>query len=346
MHILPKKLYVESITRSDECFERFYFHILLQNMMAGTVDAEKVEIVLRNPELGSTLRQTFEGRLLQELFLQSQPFIDKADEAGPAIHPLKKRGIVDHHLEVKGHLRFSEVECHFAGRDSNGNPVVGATRRELCRDKPSTVLTLPVRGRWWVAGGHSSLEPHSRSYLPALTYAYDFVQIGQGTKSYRNDGARNSDYFCYGEDVLAAADGEVVVATDGVEENLPSKTPADAPECYQSPASIPMPGNHVVIKHAEGEYTFYAHLQPRIRVRVGQKVRRYQLLGRVGNSGESTEPHLHFHLADGVSLNASNGMPIAFSNWLEDAFSISPGRVEEGIMLSREIIASAEDNDG
>jgi len=72
-------------------------------------------------------------------------------------------------------------------------------------------------------------------------------------------------------------------------------------------------GNHVIIDLGGGRYAFYAHLQPgSLRVILGQKVRRGEVVGLLGNSGNSTEPHLHFHLSDGNSPLASEGIPYGY----------------------------------
>lgn len=341
--ILPKKLYVESIKRADECFDRYMFHIVLQNKTHGRVRAERVELVLKNPAYGSKLIQVFEGDLLSQLFNRSQRFVEDSDAGTIDISPERMRGIVGYKIECEGALQFTDVEFNFFGRLPDGNAVEGRQQRALYRDAAQTALTLPMRGRWWVVGGHSNLEPHTRSYLRAITYAYDFIQIGENGKSYQGEGIKNSDYYSYNQPVLAAAEGYVILANDGVEENVPSKTPQNDPECYDDPASIPMAGNHVVVKHNDNEYTFYAHLQPRLAVAAGQEVQRGQTLGYVGNSGASTEPHLHFHLADGPTLDSSYGIPVSFVNWREDAFSITPAMVERGIILSREFVESVED---
>jgi hypothetical protein len=239
-------------------------------------------------------------------------------------------------------LQFTEVECLFDGLDTEGGTVQGQRQCRLSRDGAQVELTLPLRGRWWVAGGHFNLEPHSRSHLSAIRYAYDFVRIGDEGKSYRNDGLENSDYYSYGQPVLAAAAGRVITAVGDVDENMPSYSPRRNPEHYVNPVKIPMLGNHVILRHTENAYTIYAHLQPSLKVSVNQQVDAGQILGTIGNSGESTEPHLHFHLADGAHLESANGIPVLFKGWKEDAFGIMAAPVESGVILSREIIESVE----
>ena len=338
--ILPKTLHVEVIERSGESYERYLFHLIFRNRTGGAVTAERVALALKNEAGDSRLLHTFEGESLRRHFERGQPFIDD-DEATLEIPRGRARGIVEYKFEC-GASDFTEAECLFRGRDADGVLVEGRQSRALSRRGSRTSLLLPLRGRWWVAGGHFSLEPHSRSHLPALAYAYDFIRLGDGGKSYRGDGLKNSDYYAYGQPVHAAAEGTVVAALGGVEENLPSRTPRRNPECYPPAGDIPMLGNHVVIRHAGGEHTFYAHLQPSLGVSEGEQVAAGQVIGRVGNSGESTEPHLHFHLADGPSVTSAEGIPVAFDGWKEDAFGIMSAPAGRATILSREMIESVD----
>jgi len=107
------------------------------------------------------------------------------------------------------------------------------------------------------------------------------------------------------------ADGIVVVVKDGIPENVPGRTSRAVPITLET-----VGGNHVIIDIAGGRYAFYAHLKPgSVRVHPGEHVRRGQVIGRVGNSGNSTEPHLHFHLSDGPSPLGSEGLPYAYDSF-------------------------------
>ncbi|HEX7316263.1 MAG TPA: M23 family metallopeptidase [Pyrinomonadaceae bacterium] len=339
--ILPKTLHVEVVERAGESHERYFFHLIFRNRAGGTVTAEQIVLTLKNEAGDARLLHTFEGDSLRRLFEKSQPFIEDG-EGTLEIPPGRARGIVEYRLEGDGASGFTEAECLFSGRDAEGQSVRGRRRRGLSRRGALTRLLLPLRGRWWVAGGHFGLEPHSRSHLPSLAYAYDFIQLGDGGKSYRNDGLANEDYYAYGQPVFASAEGRVVTAVGGVAENLPSRTPRRNPEDYSPTADTPMLGNHVVIVHEGGEHTFYAHLQPSLSARAGERVATGQVIGKVGNSGESTEPHLHFHLADGPSVSNAEGIPVAFDGWKEDAFGIMSAPAGHATVLSREMIESLD----
>jgi hypothetical protein len=126
----------------------------------------------------------------------------------------------------------------------------------------------------------------------------------------------SSMFYGYGADVIAVADGRVVDTQDGIPENVPQ---ADGRVITPVPLTDrTFPGNIVTLKIGEGQYAFYAHLQPgSLRVKVGDRVRKGQLLGKVGNSGNSVGPHLHFQVSNGPELNASDFVPHVYrSYWL------------------------------
>ena len=173
--------------------------------------------------------------------------------------------------------------------------------------------TLPFRGEWLVYnGGVTPADSHSWDVL-TQRYAYDFVIADAALRRHSGDGRALTDYFCYGRDVIAPADGEIITVRDGVRD---TPHPGSGWIDFLSPD---FRGNFVIIKHAEGEYSFLAHLIPgSIVVRVGQRVQRGQIIGRCGNSGHSTEPHLHFHLQDRPSFWLAAGLPLKFDDLIID----------------------------
>lgn len=166
---------------------------------------------------------------------------------------------------------------------------------------------LPFAGDWLVCnGGLTEATSHSWGVL-AQRYAYDFFKADDEYRRHSGRGNRLTDYYCYGEDILAAADGTVVKVLDAIK---------DAPLVGYGMADFlcrHVAGNHVVIKHADGEYGFYAHLiRGSISVKEGESVKQGQPIGQCGHSGHSSEPHLHFHLQDTSSFYNSMGLPIRF----------------------------------
>jgi hypothetical protein len=178
------------------------------------------------------------------------------------------------------------------------------------------VISPPLRGSEWLAGnGPSNSSGHRRALFPisgtahiAQRFAIDFLQLREDGKSYTGDQKDNKNYRCYGAEALAVADGTVVAVKDGIPENIPGATSRAVPITLET-----VGGNHVILDLGNGRFAFYAHLQPgSLKVKMGDKVKRGQVLGLVGNSGNSTEPHLHFHISTSNSPLATEGVPYAF----------------------------------
>jgi murein DD-endopeptidase MepM/ murein hydrolase activator NlpD len=169
-------------------------------------------------------------------------------------------------------------------------------------EKSAIPLALPFRGRWVVFWGGDTLEQNQHVLHRSQRRAADLVIADDRGKTFRGEGKANADYYAYGQELLAVADGEVVTVIDGVPENAPG-----AMNPYFAP------GNAVILRHTPTLYSVYAHLQPGSpRVRVGQKIRRGEVLGLCGNSGNSSEPHLHFQLQDGPRFEDSWGVEAVF----------------------------------
>jgi murein DD-endopeptidase MepM/ murein hydrolase activator NlpD len=163
---------------------------------------------------------------------------------------------------------------------------------------------------WLAANGPSPSTGHRRALVVvegaphiAQRFAIDYLKVNAEGRSYVGDRLKNASYLAYGADALAVADGRVVAVKDSIPENIPGSRAV--PITLET-----VGGNHVILDLGDGHYAFYAHLQPgSIRVRIGERVRTGQVLGLVGNSGNSTEPHLHFHVSDANSPLGSEGIP-------------------------------------
>lgn len=187
-----------------------------------------------------------------------------------------------------------------------------------------TAFALPLEGMWYDGAG-PSLHTHHRWAVPQ-EFAHDFMRIGANSLSYSGEGKSFTDYYAYGQPVLAAADGQVVAVLDGEPEDVALLQQAGEPlETYVqrivgrqneqlTRGARGIIGNHVVIKHGD-EYSYYAHLKPgSVRVKVEDMVTRGQQIAAVGSSGSSTEPHLHFHVCDGPDTMTCAGIPANFEN--------------------------------
>lgn len=177
---------------------------------------------------------------------------------------------------------------------------------------------LPFEGVWFVImGGDTAIENH-HVVAADQRHAYDiFVWKEGGTFS--GDSAVNENYWAYGQRLLAPAAGTIVTAIDG----LPDQVPLESTD-VTNPA-----GNHVVIEVAEGEYLLIAHMQPgSLTVAVGDVVESGQQVGVVGNSGNTSEPHIHIHLQDQPTFNpeTATGLPLEFTDYLANGMTVERGQ--------------------
>ena len=175
------------------------------------------------------------------------------------------------------------------------------------------VITPPLGGdHWWAANGPSNTSGHRRALIPidahaviSQRFAIDWVKVGDDGKTYKGDPLDNKNYYAFGVNAYAVADGIVTEVKDGIPLNVPGENSRAVPITLET-----VGGNHVIIDIGNGNFAFYAHLQPgSLRVKLGDKVRRGQIVGLVGNTGNSTEPHLHFHVSNANSPLGSEGLP-------------------------------------
>ncbi|MEP6647871.1 MAG: peptidoglycan DD-metalloendopeptidase family protein, partial [Saprospiraceae bacterium] len=176
-------------------------------------------------------------------------------------------------------------------------------------EKPSmtrnkTKMTLPFTGEWIVFWGGDTKEQNYHIISRSQKNALDIMKMDEKEKTFRTNGKKNEDYYAFGQPLIAPCDAEVVTVIDGVKDNIPGEMNTDQ-----------VTGNTVVLKTAAVEYILFAHFKLNsIKVKVGDKVTRGQMLGLCGNSGNSSEPHLHFHIQDKENMIGSTGIKCYFDN--------------------------------
>lgn len=174
-------------------------------------------------------------------------------------------------------------------------------------------LIFPLRGPFMVARGHVT-DPSGHSEW-SQHYAYDIMGLGPRYEPVRTDGSTNEDFYGWGREVVAPGDGVVTYARHDVPDN---KKPGERER--ELLLKLPEPqwavaGNVVVIDHGGGEFSILGHLrQGSVRVRAGGRVRAGEVVGLIGNSGNSGGPHLHYHLMGGPALFRHDGLPSRFDN--------------------------------
>ena len=151
----------------------------------------------------------------------------------------------------------------------------------------------------------------SISVLPMI---FSFSR-GRSGQSHRDKGETNSDYYCYGQPIYAPADGNVVKTENDLADNKPGE--------MNPKAAL---GNYVILDHGCGEFSFFVHFQQgTVAARIGDRVRSGQLLARCGNSGNSSEPHLHYHLQNTPVPFEGDGLPAFFLEYLTDGKPVMRG---------------------
>jgi hypothetical protein len=220
-------------------------------------------------------------------------------------------GIVWFHLLFKTYEDIPKVLVHHLVVSSEKGQLTETGGRTPVTFEPAIVLGPPLRGAGWLAADGCCKAPrHIRALLPvngslhlAQRFAIDWERLNDERRLFVGDPKDVKNYFAYGQEVLAVADATVVRAVDRFTDQVPGPLPP----------SIPLQeadGNHIILDLGNGRFALYAHLQPRsIQVHVGDRVQRGQILARVGNTGNTIAPHLHFHVMSAPLSLASNGLP-------------------------------------
>ena len=213
------------------------------------------------------------------------------------------------------------IRVSVRGVSSGGTPVTTQNHLRVIQYIPTTEYHFPLKGRWYIAAS-GSVRSHHRTQ-PVHEFALDLIQIGEGGRSHKGTGTSHSDYYAFEQNVHSVADGIVETVYDGIldtrlrrqDESLEAYRKAVLQPIAASDTPHGTGGNQVIVAHKDGEYSSYAHLMnDSIRVRKGDHVKRGQVLGQIGLSGDGYEPHLHFQLTDGPHIEYSRGIPAIFGN--------------------------------
>ena len=197
----------------------------------------------------------------------------------------------------------------------------------------ATVISPPFKGNGWVNGNGCCLEvgPHrfvtnamNGTLDPSEQFAIDWVKIDSAGHAYKTDGKAPEDWYCYGTDILAVAPGTVVE----IVRDLPNVPPGKNPEGLTIPQ---IAGNRVIVDMGAGRYAGYFHLAPNsLTVHVGDHVERGQKLGLLGNTGNSSAPHLHFQIMDRPSSLDDTSLPFVFDHMqLEGRVTANLGDIDD-----------------
>lgn len=196
----------------------------------------------------------------------------------------------------------------------NQGLVEGLMVKEFQEEKPSplersaTSMILPFKGEWTIFWGGDTRELNYHVDYTQQRGAFDIVMTNESNSTYKTDGKTNADYYAFGKEIIAPAAGEVIQVVDGVKDNIPGVM-----------NTLHVPGNTVIIKTANGEYLFFAHFkQQSIVVKQGQQVKQGELLGLCGNSGNSSEAHLHFQVQNSEDMSTTTNLKSFFTEIMVD----------------------------
>jgi hypothetical protein len=258
--------------------------VVLQSLDAAAI-AGRLQAAGRRESAGGKLAGSAQGLLFVHVTLAAGGAIPTHLSHRVTVHasaaPLGRQEIT----ESGGDVTVDRQTVVSIGPPLHGAGYISAD--SCCDAVRHTRAALPVNGRVWVA----------------QRYAVDWEELDAQGRIYAGDRERLESYTIFGKPVIAVADAVVASVTDGLPEQIPGKYPTNIPLDEAD-------GNSVILDLGEQHYAMYAHMQPgTIQVRVGQRVAVGQLLGLVGNSGNSVAPHLHFQVNNRPSSLASSGLP-------------------------------------
>lgn len=195
--------------------------------------------------------------------------------------------------------------------------VIGTHHTEL------KVLSPPVTGTNWLAddGPSNDQDNHHRRgilvfqgrALISRRYAIDWQQSQEG-KTFSGDASDKRSYYAYGKPVLAVADSTVVTVRDGLPDNVPRHNGEFTPAIDMTPDTVF--GNYIVLDLGGQQFATYCHLQPgSLHVKVGDHVRRGQVLAMIGDSGDARQPHVHFQVQTSANPLAGEGVPYLIDHY-------------------------------
>jgi murein DD-endopeptidase len=254
------------------------------------VPAENVLVYVEPTDRGDKRGQIGEGH-------GAVIFVDLMLDAGARV-PMELRHRFT--FDIKGNAAL--------GRTING-PVVAVVRQ------PTPVLRAPLSGTAWIAFNALTSYDHRRALQAvdgrlriAQRFAIDWMRLGPDGRLFHGDAKSNDNFYGYGAEVLAVADARVSDLRDGLSDNDGATERSSRVVTVDSAV-----GNYLTLDLGSGRFALYAHLQPgSLKVKLGDHVNAGQVLARLGNSGNSDAPHLHFQLTDGNSPMGSEGIPYEF----------------------------------
>jgi len=261
--------------------------------------------------------KNFRGETAQ-IFLGIERFWNnECISSKPTLEPNQETGVLLEHFKIFQKEPIDEciVSVFYTQNSKERNSIC---KIPIIQYKNKNRYIFPLKGAWLVANNYDNIYFHRQDH--SQEFAIDLIQLTDDFKLFPKENTKNRDYPSYGKEVYAVADGKVVDCFNKFPENPPgfgSRLPKEEwDRLKEEYGFVPWGfGNYVIIEHAGNEYSLYAHMIPEsLTVENGNSVRQGEVIGLVGNSGNSDAPHLHFHLMNGPSILSARGLPCHFSN--------------------------------
>ena len=298
------------------------------NFTADNIPVTKVEVL--DTRAGGILA-TFDAAAI------ANRLVVRDFAAVPGTMGASQVGILYLHVILDSRRDVPRVIDHRIATVDKGETIVATAARSRIARPTDLLFDAPLRGSRYIAGdGCCDSTRHIRATLPlngqaftAQRFAIDWEQLDEQGRIYVGDPKDPESYIIYGKPAYAVADAKVVEVVDG----MPNSPIGSLPNLPVDKAD----GNHVILALGDGSYALYAHFKPySVRVYEGQYVRRGQVLGLVGTSGNSSEPHLHFHVTDGPTLR-SNGVPYLLKRFSATQRGASTAAFDQAIVDGKPI---------
>ncbi len=290
------------------------YELAVTNITGGDVRFEKIAVL--DPDSGTILATLGPDQLAERVTPGASRGHETRELAAYQFAVVFMHVALAEGATIPAHITH-EITAHFAVMDGDMTMTIG---EGAIVSTPPVVLGPPLRGEGYVAAdGCCDSIRHVRALLSldgkfhlAQRFAIDWEQIDDKNTLVTGDTTVPANYHIYGKPILAVADGIVVGTSNDLQDQVPGALPANLPLDEAD-------GNFVVLDIGSGLFVNYAHMRPgSVKVKLGDKVKRGDLLGEVGNTGNSQAPHLHLHVMDGASPLASDGLPYVF-----DSFAIT-----------------------
>jgi hypothetical protein len=313
--VLVTPLNEPHMVRGDDGRDHVEYDLLVTNAFAAPVTVTAVEVTSPSGTVlgrvdGATLAAATQG-VLEQAPVSAIPASGAATvEVDLALAAGQAPPVLSSHVTYAAPGASAHMAAIISSYDVQGPDLAVSAFHAI-------TIEPPLRGAGW-SGINACCSPNAHRNVrvasgtrigTAETFAIDYVRV-DGNRFYQGDGGTNAQYPYFGAPIYAVAAGTVVALHDGMDESVP----------FQPPTTLHKPedfgGNYVLIRQAEGVYAFYAHMQKgSVAVAAGQQVAAGAVIGRLGNSGNSTNPHLHFGLLDRPDFLTGYSLPFVFANF-------------------------------